>query len=296
MKRLNLITYFDLGGALRVLEPLLERESKKGDLLLPLIRADEQLAAFIKSETGLLTCIENAKLLLSELRKLLTLHFYEPSPSGMAFKEDLGLEKTVNQWETHEAKKQLEAFCHVFAAECRQGESYYVEQIAIYHTPSLVREAAQRFNADIRSYIPPDALIEFNEAGKCLAFGLHTATGFHALRAMEIVMLDYYSVVSGKVKAFKSWGECIKALNELKAKSEKNSFPSPKAIAMLDRIRELDRNPLMHPQDTLNEITAESLFSITAVTITELARDIKNFHKQRRNGDDGLQPGAALKS
>ena len=283
MKRLNLIEYFELGGALRVLEPMLDKTAKKGEILLPLIRAEENLSDFIKTESSMQTCIESAKTLLDDIRELLSSHFYERTDTGMTFRADLDLEKEVTQWESHGAKKSLEAFCHVFAAECRQGETYYVEQIAIYHTPSLVREAALRFNAEVRKFIPPDALIEFNEAGKCLAFGLHTASGFHSLRAMEIVMLDYYSVVSGKYRAFKSWGECIKALKELTVRGEidKNPFPTPKVVAMLDRVRDLDRNPLMHPQDILTAVTAENLFSVSAATITELALDIKNFHKQR---------------
>jgi hypothetical protein len=49
---------------------------------------------------------------------------------------------------------------------------------------------------------------------------------------------------------------------------------------MLDRMRELDRNPLMHPSDTLDEVGADSLFKLGIVTITELAKDMRDMANQ----------------
>lgn len=114
MKRLNLIEYFELGGALRVLEPMLDKTAKKGEILLPLIRAEENLSDFIKTESSMQTCIESAKTLLDDIRELLSSHFYERTDTGMTFRADLDLEKEVTQWESHGAKKKPRGFLPCF--------------------------------------------------------------------------------------------------------------------------------------------------------------------------------------
>ena len=49
---------------------------------------------------------------------------------------------------------------------------------------------------------------------------------------------------------------------------------------MLDRMRQLDRNPLMHPRDSLDEMAADTLFKLGIVTITELAKDMRDMAAQ----------------
>lgn len=46
---------------------------------------------------------------------------------------------------------------------------------------------------------------------------------------------------------------------------------------MLDRIRELDRNPLMHPRDVLDEMSADTLFTVSVAAITEMAKDLREM-------------------
>jgi hypothetical protein len=42
------------------------------------------------------------------------------------------------------------------------------------------------------------ALDELREAGRCLALESYTASGFHTLRGLEVVMAAYFKAVSGK--------------------------------------------------------------------------------------------------
>jgi hypothetical protein len=49
---------------------------------------------------------------------------------------------------------------------------------------------------------------------------------------------------------------------------------------MLDRMRDLDRNPLMHPRDTLDVTQADMLFSLAAITVVEMARDMEERQKE----------------
>ncbi len=95
-------------------------------------------------------------------------------------------------------------------------------------------------------------------------------------------MSAYYKAVSGKEKGFRSWHDYIEALEELAAQAKESnaSYPSPKVASMLDRMRQLDRNPLMHPSDSLDEMAADTLFKLGIVTITELAKDLRDMAGQ----------------
>jgi hypothetical protein len=117
---------------------------------------------------------------------------------------------------------------------------------------------------------------EFDSAGKCLAFDLATACGFHSLRAVELMILRYLRAFDAKTDNLKTWFDYVKAVEEAECEGRK---PSRKVAQMLDRMRDLDRNPLMHPRDTLDVTQADMLFSLAAITVVEMARDMR----QREN-------------
>jgi hypothetical protein len=86
-----------------------------------------------------------------------------------------------------------------------------------------------------------------DSAGKCLAFDLPTACGFHAVRGVELMILKYLKAFGTETRDLKTWFDYVKAVSEAEADGRK---PSKKVAQMLDRMRDLDRNPLMHPRDT----------------------------------------------
>jgi hypothetical protein len=122
-------------------------------------------------------------------------------------------------------------------------------------------------------------MLEIDESGRCFAVDSYTACGFHALRGLEIVMEDYYEIITKKKSKFRSWYDYVKAFTRLSATrgKRKSKYPSPKVAAMIDRIREFDRNPLMHPRDTLDEPGADTVFNISIATITEMAKDMRDL-------------------
>jgi hypothetical protein len=184
-------------------------------------------------------------------------------------------EREFHSWEYGNIKEKITAFRTVFLAECRDIEVYSVSQISIYKTSHLVSAASTRIASELRPRVPPEALAEFDEAGKCLAFDLPTACGFHALRGLELMMGRYLRTFDTKANP-KSWFDYIKAFETLKGAAEGNK-PSAKVVAMIDRMRELDRNPLMHPRDKLDTAAADMLFNLATVTVSEMARDLA-FH------------------
>ena len=147
---------------------------------------------------------------------------------------------------------------------------------------TLLRDGHSRIHESIRMFVPAEAQGELKEAGRCLALESYTASGFHTLRTLEIVMDGYLKVASGKDREYRSWYDYIKALSRLsRPRVNVVHRPSPKVVAMLDRMRELDRNPLMHPRDSLDEMGADTLFSIGLATITEMAKDLRDWGGQK---------------
>jgi hypothetical protein len=146
----------------------------------------------------------------------------------------------------------------------------------------LLHEAEQNIHESIRPFLAKEVIEEIKAAGRCFALENYTASGFHTLRGLEVVMGDYYKQASGKDREFRSWYDYIEAFKELEAEKNgiKPKYPSPKVSAMLDRMRQLDRNPLMHPRDSLDEMSADTLFKLGIVTITELAKDMRDMTGQ----------------
>ncbi len=81
------------------------------------------------------------------------------------------------------------------------------------------------------------------------------------MRATEIVILDYLCRIAGKVVKVspRTWNAYIKALE--------NHGASEAITSALHQIRKLHRNPLMHPEDTLDVSKADALFGLAKAAI-----------------------------
>lgn len=88
------------------------------------------------------------------------------------------------------------------------------------------------------------------------------------MRSTESVLRKYYKLVTGKdADANKlDWGTCIQEL--------KNVNADQKVVQLLDQIRDIHRNPLMHPEDFLDKKLALRLFDISKSAINALAEQI----------------------
>lgn len=65
-----------------------------------------------------------------------------------------------------------------------------IQRIGIYHTALLVNRADEVFAPEVLDRLSERTRAEWRSAGRCLAFNLHTACGFHLLRAAESAMRD----------------------------------------------------------------------------------------------------------
>jgi hypothetical protein len=172
----------------------------------------------------------------------------------------------VQSWEVSSLQRKLTAFENVLAAHTKQAATYYAAKIGIFETGDLVERAEQIFASDIRKKMPPEALEEYRAAGRALAFDMPTASAFHVARAIEIV-LRLYRAHFVKAPVGRTMGAMIKSL-EKHLGSGATPAPSEKTIRQLDQIRDLDRNRIMHPDDTFSRDASLIMFfnGISAIT------------------------------
>src|SRR5258707_981787 len=99
-----------------------------------------------------------------------------------------------------------------------------------------------------------------------LSFERYTAAGFHMLRGVESEIRDYVFLVSHAQPKKRDWGYYVEFLTDNGA--------DKKLMANLDSIRNLDRNPLMHPEDILDQQEAIAIFSSCLIAIERLISDM----------------------
>lgn len=153
-------------------------------------------------------------------------------------------------------------FDTIYLAELQQADAYAVSNKGAYSTSRLIFNADEAFIGDeVQAALPDAARLEIQQWGRCFAFELPTASGFHIMRATEIVILDYLARTTSKPVRVspRTWNAYIKALEKAGA--------SEAITSALHQIRKLHRNPLMHPEDSLTVTKADALFGLAKAAI-----------------------------
>jgi hypothetical protein len=160
-------------------------------------------------------------------------------------------------------------FEQALALDLGRAPMFFVTDKGIFATASLIFKAEAHLVDDVREVVSPEALQDLNQAGRCLAFELSTAAGYHTLRATEKVLREYYQL--GVPTTEQVAGVRMKtAIDQLgKHGGEK------KTLAVLDQLRSLHRNPIDHPDVFLDFAEALELFNICMAAVSAMARQIK---------------------
>ena len=152
----------------------------------------------------------------------------------------------------------------ILRAELSAADAYLATPIGAYDSAALLQEPWRVWPTDLLTKLP-DTRSDVDELGKCMAFQLATAAGFHTLRIVETVLRKYWEVVSknsAHPKA-KTIGSYVVAL-------EKKEIGDPKVIAALKQLKDLHRNPLMHPEASLTVEEAITLLGISFSVVTPM--------------------------
>jgi hypothetical protein len=174
------------------------------------------------------------------------------------------------------------AFYHALSLDLGRAPIYFVTPKGIYSTQALTMYAENALAIDVLNKLPSQAGKDLSEAGRCLAFGVPTAAGYHAMRCTERVLRDYYKHLTGSDDVPRNRREPTPLLSAnmgqiiwaLKQQENDDESRTSKTLAVLDQIRSLHRNPLAHPDVFLESSEAMELFNIATGAVSTMIRQI----------------------
>ncbi len=157
----------------------------------------------------------------------------------------------------------------ILAEELQGLPAYHPQQTGIYDTPRLIERAEHILPDSIRAKLETSVASEVREGGKCLAFGLCTASAFHMMRAVEVVMHQYYVCVCTPSSSARlaSWGAYIAELRRKLPQAKTDD----EVTAMLQQVKDDHRNLIMHPEVVLSADEAFALFDLAKAVISVIA-------------------------
>jgi len=190
-----------------------------------------------------------------------------------------------NKWKDIDAKvdvlfsnvvNKAKEFETILSAELQTLATYRVTEKGIYSTSGLIDNAENMLPESIKIKISKDVVEELRQSGRCLAFDVPTASGFHILRATEAVLHEYYLIVcKPKTEAkLDSWAAYL---------AELRKYPDldvTKVVAILQQIKDQDRNLIMHPEIVLSPDDAFALFEIAKGAIMAMADKLPAVKKK----------------
>ncbi len=262
MQRINLNQFYAFGHAIRSITNL-EADKQLKDYLSRFHFARIWLDWFIEDKMiPMVICKEAASRIIQEVDQLAPKSSEIDTGRVLSYDDLFSVMNAAREFET------------VFSAEVSNKATYFVSKKGIYDTNDLIASAEDLFVQNIKQDIDKKAIADIREAGKCLAFDLATACGFHIARAVETVLLDYLTLLCPrKIKVAKraqrNLGNYIRMARD--------NHGDDKICAALDQFRDLHRNPLMHPEATLSVDEAFSLLGIAQSAIVALVTQIQQL-------------------
>jgi hypothetical protein len=267
MQRVNEYRFYELGQKLKDLHAI-EDESLYSKVWYPLWEAREALKGLKQDVVAFRVSLPAVDRLINAITSIVPSEINEAVGKIPQVKDKPTDAIGISWYELSEALKQFEP---VLAAECSALDTYVISQKRGYSTPDLVERSDVMLPLETRNVLQPSIIADIKSSGRCLAFDVPTAAGFHVLRAVEAVMAAYYRHLTGRElqKRNRNWAIYLKKLQEV-------ATHSPKIYGALDHIRVNYRNPISHPEDTLTEGDAIMLFGLSLSSIELMAEVIRS--------------------
>lgn len=250
MIRISLPYVFNLAPQLEPLSALPDKNDiPYGDVFLPIISAEGALSQLLQSLYA--PYLRSSNPLGHTLLGLL-----------QAQTKQKDFDRKIGQFELWQIKSAYSQYRTVLIAEFNSLDAYFVTQKGPYDSMVLLAFGEALFPTDLTNKVP-EAVFDCREAGRCLAYELPTAAGFHAFRATESVLRRYYAQVTGGAAAPKvrTIGVYVKALQFAKK-------GDTALLAALSQLCSLHRNPLIHPEAVLTIDEAISILGMTRSVVT----------------------------
>lgn len=257
MQRINVQYFYRLAAILRPLTNVQAGKSVE-ELFVDLYNAETELNFFLwNTLMPPESCYQTGYNLLEAIREVT---------------KQIGSNHVIDPMEAYNITNGLTQFETVLQADYARRDMFAVSKKGIYSTTDLVEHAETMFSKDIQDRIP-DALKDMHAAGRCVAFELATAAGFHIFRAVEAVGREYVTVVRGAAPTDK---EKNLGLGGYKKILEKHGADE-RVINALDQLRKLHRNPTMHPEVTLTTEEVITTLGMAQSVIQAMVADMEKF-------------------
>jgi hypothetical protein len=176
------------------------------------------------------------------------------------------------------AERAARDFEAVLEKELLATHAYFVSPKGAYDTSILLERAEAAITESFLHLLPEHAIQDFREAGRCLALEVPTASGYHATRSVEAVLRHWHHLLIKDSAAGEEGKPNSAALRWARLEADLVKHGAPKStVGILTQIRELHRNPIMHPEIFLSIGEAMSLFDISKSARGYGARDRKDF-------------------
>lgn len=177
--------------------------------------------------------------------------------------------KSLTYWELNPLEVAYNKFETILISELQSISSYIVTKKGGFDIASMVDSGRSFFSTSLESKVP-SAVEDVSQAMRCIAFEVPTAAGFHLHRANEAVLRVYWDHVTGGKPRPKqnNMGVYLDALNKINAGNES-------VRAHLKSIKDFHRNPLMHPEQTIESVDqAIDLMSAIRCAIGYMLKEI----------------------
>lgn len=189
----------------------------------------------------------------------------------LSLPEGTPMPNEVGDYEATRIREDVQDFEAILSDELGKLPIYCCDDEAIGNLSinKLLKGASGGYAEKIREKLTVGCRQEIDEAGKCLVYERSTAAGFHIMRSVELTIRQYLLLVPGFVMPplnRQSWGEYLKLLKDNGAAREVTDH--------LHNIKDNYRNPLMHPEDSLEMSDAVSLFAIAQSMNEMLVKDM----------------------
>lgn len=279
MQPINQFLIFEFGAKVRAVSTL--PESITLNLVIgPMIALQTALRLLVNGDPVRLDySMASIKDALSSVEALMQLEYY-----GQDGKFDINKDWTqqLSPWAIGSVKSSLVRLEHNLAAEFEKTATYLVAKTTSFDTATLIETATDTLTPEVKGELSEMAVFDYTQAGRCLGFGLYTAAGFHVARATEAVMLSYCEVFLGKFDddAKHTWGQLLHALEKCK----KDPCPDKSTLAILEQIKNVDRNELMHPRKRLDLTEATRLFYLATSSIIAMAMEMRAKRGKAQQG------------
>ena len=246
MQRINGAYLYELAEELRVLGKIEIKDAPRSTNYFELLTAKDALKGFLFASVfsgSFRTSATAANDLIIELDLI--------APN---IEEDIIWGEMIYGWRFNKLKGLFSRFETVLTAELQGTALYFVSAKGGYDTLVLTDHGEAIFPIELQGKVP-EAVPDVKAGTRCIAFELFTAAAFHFHRANEAVLRRYFDEVAGADKRPRNnnMGDYLKKLRDL-------NVGDPKVIAVLQSIKDLHRNPIMHPEEQI--MSAEEAISL----------------------------------